>query len=323
MTKYIHNNDDTKVLSESQYNALNDPDKEYDYGVLVTGPVTDALTAKNQHTGKIENLASRGAVDNNGQVEPCIHSRRRSLPSGAKQKPEMTHTMGDYLLPAFKEFQGLQLMNANFWEWVEEEIRRDAEGSAKRWNPALYKATEPKYHQHLIRWFTAGVKYINEQQTRERYKITYKSGLLMRLLRSSDTDVQALDKKEVVDQFTKKGNPAGALIWVLGSGTFFSHMAKVGRFHHSSFFQGGEVTAAGEWDVEKGKLVWISGQSGHYRPDFDFLEDALKALPADVISTGNTKVRLFDASKAVDMPVQEFQSKLKQKQLGSLKPFRT
>ena len=127
----------------------------------------------------------------------------------------------------------------------------------------------------------------------------------MRRLHSSDLEAVELDKKEVVDAFTKNGNPPGALIWVMGSGYFYSHMAKTGRFHHSSFFQGESIGAAGEWDVEVGKLKWISGRSGHYRPGFDFLADAVKALPSQVFSYGG-KVRLYKQTQPHDMNPPDF-----------------
>jgi hypothetical protein len=248
------------------------------------------------------NLASV-SNDDRYRLEGAARPRQGT---GAKGKPELTHTMGDYLWPAFKEFEGLQLMNANFWEWLEEKIASNPAAMAKKWNPKLYDSTDVKYHAHLVTWFQKGVKYINEKQTRDRYEVTFKSGQLLRRLRSTDTEPVPLDKQEVVDAFTKKGNPSGALIWVMGSGAFYSHMAKIGRFHHSSFFQGGELTAAGEWDVEKGILKWISGQSGHYRPGFSFLADAVKALmPLGVFKAGG-KVRLFKQKQAQDLAPDEF-----------------
>jgi hypothetical protein len=40
----------------------------------------------------------------------------------------------------------------------------------------------------------------------------------------------------------------------------------VNKFHHSSFFSGGEVTFAGEWEVSEGKVLKICNKSGHYKP---------------------------------------------------------
>lgn len=315
VTKYIDNNDDTRILTKQQYDAINDPDKEYDYNAAPSGPVTDAEIHKWAHVGGIDKAVKKFPLTQQGSLHLASISNddryrlegvaRNRQQTGSKGRPEITHTMGDYLLPAYKEFQTLQLKNANFWEWVEEEIAKDPATAAKRWNPTLYNSTDQKYHSPMVTWFKAGVKYINETQTRDRYKVTFKGGLLYRLLRSSDNEPVLFDKKEVIDHFTKNGKPAGSLIWVMGSSEFYSHMAKIGRFHHSSFFSGGSLTAAGEWDAENGKLKWISGQSGHYRPGFDFLVDAVKALPADVLA-GGAKVRLFKQKTAVDLPPDQF-----------------
>ncbi len=67
------------------------------------------------------------------------------------------------------------------------------------------------------------------------------------------------------------------LIWVcsLEEGqtkpSFYSHIGKIERFHHSSFKAGGGVIGAGEWIVQKGKLLKISGNSGHYQPTINHL----------------------------------------------------
>ena len=71
-------------------------------------------------------------------------------------------------------------------------------------------------------------------------------------------------------------------IWVQGpSGRFYSsNESKVGKFHHSSFLAGREVKAAGDWQVDQGKLVTISATSGHYRPPLEALWGALVDLNA-------------------------------------------
>lgn len=63
------------------------------------------------------------------------------------------------------------------------------------------------------------------------------------------------------------------------NGTFYaSTEQEIGRFHHSSFFAGQPVAAAGEMGVENGMLKWISDASGHYRPGSSFTQQALQAL---------------------------------------------
>ncbi len=75
-----------------------------------------------------------------------------------------------------------------------------------------------------------------------------------------------------------------SLIWVcvpddgFTMPSFFSHIGKNQKFHHSSFKAGHDVICAGEWIVEKGKLRKVSANSGHYRPELDHLPQAVMHL---------------------------------------------
>ena len=64
----------------------------------------------------------------------------------------------------------------------------------------------------------------------------------------------------------KSGGPGWSMVvYHLKHGLFVgSH--SVDKFHHSSFFSGREVTFAGEWMVNDGKVVKICNKSGHYKP---------------------------------------------------------
>ncbi|HEU4631064.1 MAG TPA: hypothetical protein VFS08_15035 [Gemmatimonadaceae bacterium] len=104
----------------------------------------------------------------------------------------------------------------------------------------------------------------------------------------------------------------GSLIWVCttepGSDApvFYSHVCKVHRFHHSTFAAGGGVIGAGEWIVTKGKLLKISGNSGHYKPTMSHLHNAVLHMAAAFHA--DTTVLLYDtqADAWVDVPVGEF-----------------
>lgn len=50
---------------------------------------------------------------------------------------------------------------------------------------------------------------------------------------------------------------------------------KAGHFHHSSLAQGKPVAAAGELEVLEGELIAISDNSGHYKPDRIYSDQAL------------------------------------------------
>lgn len=45
----------------------------------------------------------------------------------------------------------------------------------------------------------------------------------------------------------------------------FVHAKYKGKFHHSSFLQGGAVLSAGGIVVEDGRIMKLTADSGHYR----------------------------------------------------------
>ena len=77
-----------------------------------------------------------------------------------------------------------------------------------------------------------------------------------------------------------------SLIWVCSNEPgrtqpiFYSHIGKIGKFHHSSFKAGGGVIGAGEWIVANGKLLKVSANSGHYRPTIEQLHRSVLYMAA-------------------------------------------
>jgi hypothetical protein len=68
-----------------------------------------------------------------------------------------------------------------------------------------------------------------------------------------------------------------------------------GQIHHSSFLAGDSVMGAGEIRASGGKINWISGKSGHYKPGADHLMDVLNQLAKQGYPVRTAKVRLFRA----------------------------
>jgi hypothetical protein len=62
------------------------------------------------------------------------------------------------------------------------------------------------------------------------------------------------------------------------------------RFHHCSFFAGGAVKSAGQLIVEKGKIIAISNESGHYEPSKEMLDRALTSLQQQGVDTQHIQV---------------------------------
>jgi len=89
-----------------------------------------------------------------------------------------------------------------------------------------------------------------------------------------------------------------ALIWVCAPDpetdkpAIYTHVCKIRRFHRSSFTGGEGVIGAGEWVVRDGKLLYVSANSGHYRPDLHTFHRAVLHMAPTF--EAETKVFMYD-----------------------------
>lgn len=91
-------------------------------------------------------------------------------------------------------------------------------------------------------------------------------------------DGKAYDAKGSL--FDTSSAPGGRATFVMDAlGDFYaSDKAREGYFHHSSFMAGKPVAAAGEIESTEGILTAVSDRSGHYEPESELLENAMKEL---------------------------------------------
>jgi hypothetical protein len=86
----------------------------------------------------------------------------------------------------------------------------------------------------------------------------------------------------------------GYAIYVMDrQGTFYAGNQKVGLFHHSSLIGGAAVAGAGELKIEKGKLTFISNESGHYQPDPEHFIQVLNELRSHHIDLSKVELKLL------------------------------
>jgi hypothetical protein len=114
--------------------------------------------------------------------------------------------------------------------------------------------------------------------------------------------VEALPKYEVHVRDGRLYNNTGSLIdgngiYVMApSGRIYyapESIAKKGAFHHSSFFAGGDVAAAGEIRVKNGFIQTISRGSGHYLSEPKNLEQFKSELKRRGVGGWDQIVELF------------------------------
>ena len=121
------------------------------------------------------------------------------------------------------------------------------------------------------------------------------------------------------------GGRSHKAIWVQGpSGRFYSsNESKAGKFHHSSFLAGRQVKAAGDWEVDKGRLKTISAVSGHYHPPLVALRQALLDLKSTLrqILGWGAVVEVWKNKARTELPVEEVLDK-SEKDKNYLQRFR-
>jgi hypothetical protein len=118
-----------------------------------------------------------------------------------------------------------------------------------------------------IRAFNKCDHYMNASQ-RCSYQIQIKNGLLYQ----NDT---IFDTGNMKTEFSG----SGVAIFIQSvDGTFYSSNHRRGRLHFSNSTSEVTIRSAGEWKVENGRIVWISGKSRHYQPTMKQLINALHDL---------------------------------------------
>lgn len=303
-----------------------------DFSALSAAPMSPRGQSRQKVFSDLGNFAEKAGADRRAGKVPLAETTDDGYhleaidPKRSKGAP----TMGVYLASAWETYRNETAPDKGFWEWVDEKISTDPAKAAREWNADLFRALDatPALIPQHVQWFKEGVKYIAEGEARDRYKVTEKDGRLYFKLRREDAESEPFDSKELWDRRRQKGPPesgpvpVGNAIWAMHGKQFYTNISKVGRFHHSSFTAGGAVEAAGEWEVEQGKVKWISGQSGHYKPDIDALVKAVRALPKSVI-TEETEVRLFQLQNEARLKVKDFLDMADKDKLRGYFPVKT
>jgi hypothetical protein len=131
-----------------------------------------------------------------------------------------------------------------------------------------------------------GVTYLDEGM-RESYRITVHDGMVY------DADGLPFDTSNGVSAFG--ADHSGRAIFVMDEhGNLYASLEQeYRRFHHSSFFGGGEVAAAGELMVRDGRIMELTDRSGHYMPGLSQTQQVLDQLESQGIIIDPNNIHLF------------------------------
>jgi len=86
-----------------------------------------------------------------------------------------------------------------------------------------------------------------------------------------------------------------AIFVVDGEGdVYISEFFRPDYFHHSSFLAGRPVAMAGDIWIEKGRVVKMSNQSGHYKPGKKMMEQFIEYLTESGVDLSETEILLYN-----------------------------
>jgi len=174
--------------------------------------------------------------------------------------------------------------------------------------------SNPHHKNHLIQILNAGIKMVAARAN--RYLVDLDSGSLRRGISFSSSKEKKpydnpLDTKKAwaakgdkgkvsaqeMNPHSMTGESTDRFIWVMDDNKFYTNFPKLGRFHHSSFRDNGDIDAGGEWMVEEGKITAINGSSGHYHPTVHQFMNALRALAQKNAFADNAVVDVWNTQK--------------------------
>jgi hypothetical protein len=246
----------------------------YDDGGYSNAPIEVALAA---HAGAApEPPPWREIIANLASVAP--------LPLGkgyVREAQDPKHRMGDLLEGCFKEYvvkHPEDMEGKNFYKWLDEmpDLQRvmlvanaDKAGTT---SAGIMRGTQAgNIKPSMVKAFMKGVAYL-DRAGRRSYRVHFVGGTAFS---ASGESVTELDTSQMSTVFSGRGFG----IWVMSKkGNLYVGNHVKGMLHHSSFLAGGKVMCGGEVWARNGKIIFLSGKSGHYQPGKENLDWALNVL---------------------------------------------
>ncbi len=263
----------------------------YDDGGYSNAPIEVALAA--HADAAPEPPPWREIIANIAQVAP--------LPLGKgymREAQDPKHRMGDLLEGCFKEYelQHPEDPNGNnFYQWLDAmpDLQRvmlvaNADRAGKG-SAGIMRGTQAgNIKPSMVKAFMQGVAYM-DRAGRRSYRVHFVAG---HGFCESGESVTLLDTSQMSTVFS--GNGFG--IWVMSKkGNLYVGNHVKGMLHHSSFLAGAKVMCGGELWARNGKILFLSGKSGHYQPGKENLDWALNVLEKCVDNFDAIKVAAWRA----------------------------
>ena len=151
-----------------------------------------------------------------------------------------------------------------------------------------------------------GMPYFTEESDRRKFKLSFRGGLAYRWTFVMDDQKSELNLYDT-DQFNDRGSRKGeddVGLFVMGTNEHIYagvDKTKYRSYMHSYFFAGAPVLCAGLMRVENGRVVTVSGSSGHYGPLARHMIRLLTRLQLYQVDMSRLNVRRVNENVAGDI----------------------
>ena len=135
------------------------------------------------------------------------------------------------------------------------------------------------------------VPYMNSNERRRHEVLVGKDDGHLYQRNSSNSPERPMDTRDGV-------NPKEQYLFAMdGRGNTYAAPSTTVQ-HHSSFYSGNPVAAAGSMGVQDGKLRSVSDSSGHYAPTREYSQQFVTEMRSRGVDTSETQTRYEGRSKA-------------------------
>jgi hypothetical protein len=157
-----------------------------------------------------------------------------------------------------------------------------------------------------------GMPYLRQEAERRRYKLSFRNGLAYRwVYRVGNQEKICLTLYDTV-AFNETGGRPGERdvgLFVMGTnGRIYTGLDKTEYrygYRHSCFFAGEPVFAAGMLGVSMGRVVTLSGSSGHYGPKASHMLAVLSRLAMYGVDLSRVTMRRVNERNGADYGIEE------------------
>jgi hypothetical protein len=233
-------------------------------------------------------LSSRGEIKRESLDIPSV----QSIPLKKKhwlEALDAKHRYGSNLALYYEVWKDEATLD-NFFYWLDHGLGRAVE---------LVECPRKKLDDEVIKYCT--------KQEREKYEVVIRDGILA--YRQTNVPVHTMDTEgggrssDLIRRLDSSGGDPDSIkyqdTWIFvcsPDGKIYVGKKRLHpppRFQHSSFLAGGAALAAGQMDLDNGKVVEIRAFSGHYRPKRENLLAFLQMLHQKGVDTKQVRFRQF------------------------------